>query len=475
MTVRVRVRGIYATALTVTFETVVQASPPIERRFDGPFPVEPADVFVETTPDRQGVGIHGTAAGVESAAAELADVARDAFVWAATLPRDGVYAGEVTETLGSGALVDCGEGAGFLPYSKTTRHIEEGDRLRVQVAEPRPPWDDGRPVLDTAVRIRGALADLVRGGHGGSIEGGAAELADILPADPPEGWGVDWAPAADDADLDALADTLETLGERAEALDGAFVDAPAPADVAPHTYWEGTATRWAWFGREARFALDSRRRAVVPTMPGHHRIKAATEAAGAAVDFVEQVCDDLTTRAETSGGDDAGSDGDSEFPFEAVTRQFGPQESDTVSIGHGKPDGRRIELGAGEVTERADSRVTVERELSGGGTYDALGVPRREGDVATTKFREGRWWYPTAYRGEEGERRGTYVNVCTPVEIFPGEVRYVDLHVDIVRHADGTVERVDDDELDDAVEAGLVGEHLAAKALSVASAVENAL
>ena len=54
-------------------------------------------------------------------------------------------------------------------------------------------------------------------------------------------------------------------------------------------------------------------------------------------------------------------------------------------------------------------------------------------------------------------------------------MRYVDLHVDVVKHADGTVERVDDDELDAAVEAGHVPEKLAEKARAVAGAVENAL
>jgi predicted RNA-binding protein associated with RNAse of E/G family len=79
------------------------------------------------------------------------------------------------------------------------------------------------------------------------------------------------------------------------------------------------------------------------------------------------------------------------------------------------------------------------------------------------------------YRGSDGERRGTYVNVCTPVELFPRVARYVDLHVDVVRHADGRVERVDDDELDEAVAAGDVPEPLAEKARTVASAVERAL
>ncbi len=113
--------------------------------------------------------------------------------------------------------------------------------------------------------------------------------------------------------------------------------------------------------------------------------------------------------------------------------------------------------------------------MSTGGTYDALGVPKEAGDIAETKVKEGRWWYPTVYRDSDGEKKGTYVNVCTPVEIFPDTARYVDLHVDVVKHADGAVERVDDDELDAAVERGHISEPLAERARSVAAAVKSAL
>jgi hypothetical protein len=456
----VRVRGIYATALTALLEDVVQASPAIQERFDEEFPVVPADAIVETTRDRQGVGVHGTEPEVEGVVSQLAAVGRDAFAWPATLPQDAVYAGEIVEELDSGALVACTAGGdrGFLPYSKTARHVETGDCLRVQVAEPEPPWTDRRPVLDTEIRIRGSIGELVRGG---TPSGDGPELADILPADPPEGWGADWQPVADDADLGALAGALDALGDRATAFDDALPDVESPADAAPGEYWGGQATRWVWFGRESRFALDEHRRDVVATMAGHHRTKAGSSSASSAVDFVEAVCPDA---------------GEGAFPFGAVTGQFGPREGDRIGIGHGKPDGRCYDLGPGEVTAcKSDGAVTVRRELTPGGTYDALGGEIQPGDVAITKFTEDRWWYPTVYRGEDGEKRGTYVNVCTPIEVFPQTVRYVDLEVDVVKYPDGGVERVDEDELAAAVEAGAISETLAAKARSVADAVENAL
>ena len=471
----VRIRGIYATALTHLFENVVQASPPIRERFETSFPVEHADVTVTTTADRQGVGVVGDGAGVETIIGQLREVGRDTLAWEATLPREAVYAGEVTDTLGSGAVVDVGDGEGFLPYSKTANRIEDGDRLRVQVRDASPPWSDDRPLLDTTLRVRGSLATLVRG-QSRTTKGPA--LADLIPTDPPEGWGVTWDSASEDADLDALEAVLSGLDERASALDEAIDDGPDngestaalgeavpdPAEAAPHCYWEGAATQWVWFGRESRFELDAIRREVTETMAGHHRVKAGTDGASAAVDFVEAVC----------GGDSVESEQD--FPFQTVTGQFGPREGHRVRLDHGKPDGRRLVLGRGEVTAReADGTVTVRREMSGGGSYDALGVDRVAGDEAITKFVEGRWWYPTVYRGEDGTKRGTYVNVCTPVEVFPDAVRYVDLHVDVVEDADGRVERVDDDELDEAVEAGHVPETLAAKARDVAGAVESAL
>jgi Ribonuclease G/E len=127
------------------------------------------------------------------------------------------------------------------------------------------------------------------------------------------------------------------------------------------------------------------------------------------------------------------------------------------------------------VTDRDDEGgVTVERTIASSGVYDGLGVDREAGDTATSSFEEGRWWYPTVYRSEAGDVKGTYVNVCTPVECFPRTVAYVDLHVDVVK-VDGEIRRVDDDDLDRAVENGTVPAALAEKARAVATAIADGL
>ena len=470
-----RVRGIYTTALTGMFEEIVQPSSTINDRFDDSFSHAPADVIVETTPDRQGVCVHDTAGTTAEGSTDVATVvsrlheqAIDTLAWRAALPRGGIVSGEVVETMGSGVLVDCGQSfveedaslpfdgktAGFLPYSNVDDRVTEGESLRVQVTEVRPPWEDGHPVLDTEIRVDGGLASLLRKERTGT---GGPELAEIVPSDPPAGWSLEWDETSEKADLDELSAVIDSLSARATDIDEALDGTTTEEGTRPalHT---GDRTRWFWFGRESRFALDETRREVTTTMPGHHRIKAGNGAASAAVDFVEAVCDP----------------GNGEFPFEAVTQQFGPRKGDSVSIGHGKPDGRLLELGSGSVVEvDSDGTVTLEREIRSSGTYDALGTERSPGDVATTRFTEGRWWYPTVYRSD-GTAKGTYVNVCTPVEIFPTEVRYVDLHVDVIKRPDGSIERVDEDELAAAVDAGSIPEPLAEKARTIARAVENA-
>ena len=464
----VRIRGIYTTALTELLREdheIVSASPPIRERFEDPFEVDVADATVRTTDDRLGVGVAGEPDAVADLRTRLADVGRDTLSWADPTPVGSVFTGEVTETLGSGAVVDLGsvDGdsvSGFLPYDRVEGYAETGDSYRVQVASAEPPWSDDRPTLATDLRITGGLVELRRGDGGSMSE--TARLADILPVDPIEGWSPRWSNSADDASLDAMAAALERANARADVV----MEAVAAADgESPGRIVAPVSGAWLWFGRESRFELDSIRRRVETTMAGHHRTKAATNAASAAVDFVEALC-----------GSDIASDGETDFPFAVVTRQFGPGLGDSIAIRHGKPAGRTITLGRGAVTEYdPDGSITVEREMTGGGTYDALGVERTSGDIATTTFREGRWWYPTVYRSADGERRGTYVNVCTPVEIFPRSVRYVDLHVDVVKGPDGEVRRVDDDELDAAVAAGTIPEPLASRAREVAASIENAL
>ncbi|MEE6211064.1 DUF402 domain-containing protein [Salarchaeum sp. III] len=461
----VSVRGIYATALTELLAEVGVTNPsdPIRERFDREFGPGSAAAHVSTTSDRQGVGVTGDPDTVDAVVERLRNVGVDVFAYRDGAPRGAVFEGYVTETRGGGAVVDLGENEGYLPFDDAEGYVDDGETVRVQVVDPNPPWKSRRPRLSTELRAFGDAATLVRGRDAlvADTPSSAPELArttEILSPEVPDGWAVEWGDAAADLSMDALGDALANAVEAAESLDAALGGGVDIDDV-PARVAVTDATTWVWFGGDARRALDNVRRRVTETIVGHHRIKAGSSSASTAVDFAES----LGALPE-------------EFPFAAVSEQFGPAAGDTVAIEHGKPDGRLITLGRGEVTDCDPDagRVTVEREMTAGGTYDALGVERQEGDVAITRFQEGRWWYPTVYRGADGTRRGTYINVNTPLELFPSGIRYVDLHLDVVKHADGRVEQVDADELQACVENGLVTPELAEKATGVADRIENA-
>lgn len=463
----VSIRGIYATALTHRLHeslSVVTPSPTIRDRFELSFPNGEPGVQVQSSPDRFGVELSGDPDDVTKAVTALESMARDGFGWRDPVGQGTVVDGVVTGSRGGGAIVDLGDSDGYLPFEAVDDYIEAGDRVRVQVQDPQPPWTERRHGVSPAVAVSGVLVSLVRGvdalvaatPRDGQDLGRTTDLLDVdLPAE----WGVRWESPAVDCELSVLESALSTMADRATAVESAL-DAEDGTGDPPAVVWESGATHWVRFGRETRFRLDEDRDTVVSTMPGHHRIKAGGDTAGTAVDFAEGLDVDVES-----------------FPWAVVTEQFGPTEGDTVRIGHGKPDGRAYDLGPGEVTDRDPDaeRIDVRRTLESAGTYDGLDVQKSAGDVAVTTFREGQWWYPTTYRSADGELRGTYLNVNTPIEVFPDAVEYVDLHVDVVKWPDGRVAVVDEAELSATVEAGDVSEDLAEKAMAVAESVRTAI
>nr|WP_241881469.1 hypothetical protein [Halorubrum sp. Ib24] len=241
MTAAVRVRGVYATALTRLLldagHEVVDASPPIRRRFDADFGDAPPDVRIETTGDRQGVGVRGDPETVAGLRERLAGVGRDALAWTDPTPPGTVLDGEVTETLGGGAVVrlrvgggDDATAEGYLPYGSVDDRVETGDPVRVRVDESAAPWTDRRPGLDGSLRAGGGLVAL-EPGSGTRVDvrndEAARELSgmlDLLGLEPPDGWRAVWKPPAVDAGTETLEAGLERAVAAAEGLDEA-VDA----------------------------------------------------------------------------------------------------------------------------------------------------------------------------------------------------------------------------------------------------------
>lgn len=461
---RVRVRGIYATALSVRCRredfAITDPSAVLRERLEEPFAEGPPDVVIRDTSDRVGVEVTGVAPGVADVAGELAACSTDTLRWGAVHPRDGVFAVEIEEEAEGGAIARTGAGTAYLPYGKVDGYVSTGDLLLAQVIDPEPPWSRGRrPVLGGSLHARGTHVWLERGADSSILEAPSAELArtvEHLNVDPPEGWGFGFDERAEAIEPGRLRADIDAAVTEAEAIESVIAEAEEAPSSGPIT--APRETHWVRFGREGRFACDRDRAARTATVEGHHRLKVLGDGAARAVDLLEAY-----------GVDEVG------FDPRVVFDVFGPNVGDRVRIAHGKPTGETIELGDGRVSEVDETgHVTIERHITSEGRYDALETPREAGDLAETTFVEGRWWYPTVYRSAEDDYKGTYVNVGTPIEILPDRVHYVDLFVDVIRRPDGDVAIVDEEELADAVADGPVPESLGRRAREVATAVADA-
>jgi hypothetical protein len=196
--------------------------------------------------------------------------------------------------------------------------------------------------------------------------------------------------------------------------------------------------------------LDDIRRSVTETMERHHYYKACGGNFSVAVDMAERLLE--------KGG-----------PIEEVDRLFRqtvgagfPTVGSRIDVEHVKLDGRVLHLGEALVEDFGDDDSVIEfsRIVKGEGTYDGLGTRREPGDRAVTEAKIGGWHYKTRYFSKDGRHKGTYINLNTPIELYPYGIRYVDLEVDICVWPSGRVGKVDEKKLESAAAEGIVTQTL---------------
>ncbi len=437
----IRIRGIYATALTKLFLDhrfrIAQPSRPIRERFKLKNNKDPYDVDLYDLPDRQGVFLAGVPEAVEQARAALSEELLDLVTQSFPQGIYSVYHGIVRSSGDRGTLVQLSpeHGLGLLPDEQ----LHPGEVVTVQICgQP----DRGRePLLRRMIGIPGRYAVLIstcRIAVSKEIQDHDERMRLIwLGAELcPQGWGLVWHTAAQGRSRATLAADVAELSARAARMKRNLTELPPPALVL-----EGDAALQCEFPGGAKAKLDRIRATVLHTVAGHHRYKAHTETS-------EDIDEDL------------------------LVLQF-PAVGSELRIEHVKPDGKVLLLGRGRVVESDPERkmLILEREIRGGGHYDGLGVAKEQGDRARTEFWDLAWGYRTRYYSRDGALKGEYFNINTPLEIYPDRVRYIDLEIDIVRRPGEEPRLIDDDLLEKAVAAGHFSPRLAEHAREVAQRV----
>jgi len=214
--------------------------------------------------------------------------------------------------------------------------------------------------------------------------------------------------------------------------------------------WEGSHFLDVEFPALSKEKLDEIRKGVTQTVDGHHYYKACKGNFSVAVDMAERLLE-------------MGS------PIEEVERLFRQTVGagfltvgSVIDIEHVKLDGRVFHLGEAtvEAFDETESLIEFSRVIRGEGTYDGLGTSREPGDRAVTEAKIGEWHYKTRYFSKDGHHKGTYINLNTPIELYPYGIRYVDLEIDVCIWPSGKAGKVDEKQLESAAVEGVVTKRL---------------
>lgn len=196
--------------------------------------------------------------------------------------------------------------------------------------------------------------------------------------------------------------------------------------------------------------MDDYRSLVAPTIKDHHYLKACGGRVSSLLEMAEQMLEKNASRSEVET-----------LLKESLMPQY-PRLDSTIDIEHVKIDGRIFHLNNAKIVEfdEEEGRLRLLRSFRSRGIYDGLRVPREPDDYAWTDLRIGDWSFRTTYFSREGRYKGTYINLNTPIELYPEKIRYVDLEVDICLWPDGRIEKVDQEKLEEKVLEGYISERL---------------
>lgn len=454
----IRLRGIYSLPLAKILKDqgheIVQPTGEVGRHLDVDETYAPPDLTLGKGNDRHEIMVSGDESPMEDVIDTVTDEFLDVTVKRFDYDINAIYRGTVVNvaTERRAAFVDIGETDGFLPFRNTSKRLREGEEVTVKIVE-LPTNPDENPVLTTDITHAHDYAVVLDGGVKVSKEIRDKEERDRLydlgrSIDTER--GVLWRTSAKGLDEEFLRDQAEDLLAEADRI-----EKRAERSVAPEKLQEGDTAAMLLIPGFTKKRFDEIRSTVAPTVKKHHKYKAADESHDLAVEAVERLVDD----------------DESLDRFDGVMHDIEPIEvGDSLRFNHLKPDGSTPDFGRGRVIDVEEGEIQLQRRVDS----SPAGLPSEGAEYAVTSVEEDSWMIISEYFDGNDESTGMFVNINTPVEVYPWEVRYMDLCVDVVLQGD-EVELIDSGELDEHVAEGRISEELAQRAREAAEDIYEEL
>jgi hypothetical protein len=470
-----RIRGLYAAALTQLFRQsslpweFVQPDEEVQSRLEQSWSMDSPDVDIADDPDEQGrrdvIRISGPAERVAQAVQLVQEHCFDVITSRESVQVGAIYMGlvGVCSQARRRAIIYMGnEQAGVLPLRYDDRALRVGTYLPVRIAAP--PADGGpRPQLSLSLTVPGQYAVM------SSVPGvkfskqitdtvQQARLQRLGEAQDTGGWGIIWRTAAQHAEEPVLLAEIQQLSQEARQL-----QARLQATTTVGYVHGGEVAVRLYVPEHAKAVCDTWRAQMLPTLPGHHKYKAQGDVYSATVDALEKELppEALHSRTKTlrvlSSVDAMQQPIQNRLRVLVRTVQGAWQEREV-----GEQVGYDIDAGW----------VELRQHVSHKGAYPSvLRIDKQSGDYTVTRFQEGAWSYTTRYYGRNGNWKGDYACLTTPIAIFSDHIRLLDLHGAVWRSAKHGAELAELDTLQQWQQQGLITAALVQKVQAEAEAV----
>jgi len=449
---KAKVRGIYSTALTKLlldhgFE-IVQPSVAVKERFRLKENSESPDLEVYDRYDWQGIHALGTPESINSFNSILQSCLDDVIIRKWRVTTDGIYKGliEGLDPETNSFLIDIGSAVGRI----AKKEISGPNLKQIIVQVKRKSIGAKEPVLTTGISVIGKYAILipeneVKVSRKIRDQQTRSRLHQLGKELTPPNWGILWRTASADQPPDVLKEEITSLAKKGEAIMKKAERVEAPA-----TLWEGSHGVNVEFPALSKKKLDEVRGSVTPTIDGHHYYKACGGNVSSAIDMAEKLLEKGSPPKEV------------ESLLEQTIMADYPTQGSMMRIEHVKLDGKVFHLGKAliEAYNHHESLIRFRRVFEKKGIYDGLKTEKDPGDYAVTEAKMGEWHFKTEYFSKDGRYKGTYINLNTPIELYPRGIRYVDLEVDVCVWPNGRVAKLDEDKLKEAAAEGIVTQKL---------------
>ncbi len=458
--IKVRIRGIYATALTKILLDkgfiIVQASQIIRQRFNIPENNTAPDLTIKTTDDPNTLLVIGFPKQVDETLKILEEELRYTIYWVSKLGLYSTVIGRIVDKHGDECIVS-------LPYGLTgvlgNCDSQPGSTIPVTVAKtaikPRE-----TVILTKNIRVVGYYAALIRGSNKITISEHIrdpekkAELIALSSNIVREGYGIHWRSSAGKAEISLLLRELDELKKKINEI----VEKASKASEGEVVY-EGEKIALITVTSPAKETLDRVRSKVIATIPRHHSYKALGGELSNIVDYAEKLVENKWITPEHAG----------EGVLHYIAEKL--KNSRRIEIIHVKPDGTSVRLTPGKpesiMVKNNCIVLELKRIIKTPGIYDGLKIEKEPGDYDIMRIDSSSWIIVHRYYDRQGNLKGEYININTPPEIGVDKIVYQDLALDIVRKPNGEVELVDVEEYKKLLDNGVISKYIHEKILEI--------